>query len=127
MYGRTRRISQRAVLGDILEPQGFLRVDTPGPPPYGLFMAVRAVVVWPDVRLSEKTRPVAAVDDRVRELNRDLCDTMYAENGLSIAAIQIGDPTQMFLVEPKLAGRTENDPPVAFINPEVVWTSEETQ
>jgi peptide deformylase len=52
---------------------------------------------------------------------------MFAENGLGIAAIQIGDPTQMFLVEPRLAGRAENEAPVAFINPEVVWTSDETQ
>jgi peptide deformylase len=52
---------------------------------------------------------------------------MYAENGLGIAALQIGDPTRMFLVEPRLAGRAETDPPVAFINPEVVWTSDETQ
>jgi peptide deformylase len=90
-------------------------------------MAVRKVVVWPDDRLRQDTKPVADIDDRVRELYRDLCDTMYDENGLGIAAIQIGDPTRMFLVEPRLAGRDENDPPVAFINPEVVWTSEETQ
>ena len=90
-------------------------------------MAVRAVVVWPDERLRQKTEPVAEVDDRVRALYRDLCDTMYAENGLGIAAIQIGDPTRMFLVDPKLAGRAEGDPPLAFINPEVVWTSDETQ
>ncbi len=90
-------------------------------------MAVREVVVWPDPRLRQETQPVAAIDDRVRALYRDLCDTMYAENGLGIAAIQIGDPTRMFLVEPKLAGRDENDPPVAFINPEVVFASDETQ
>lgn len=90
-------------------------------------MAIRDVVVWPDPRLTQKTVPVDAVDDRVRQLYQDLCDSMYAENGLGIAAVQIGDPTQMFIVEPKLAGRNENDPPVAFINPEVLWTSEETQ
>jgi peptide deformylase len=90
-------------------------------------MAVRDVVVWPDERLRQKTVPVATVDDRVRALYRDLCDTMYAENGLGIAALQIGDPTAMFIVEPKLAGRAESDPPVAFINPEVVWTSDEMQ
>jgi peptide deformylase len=90
-------------------------------------MAVRKVVVWPDDRLRQDTKPVAEIDDRVKELYRDLCDTMYDENGLGIAAIQIGDPTRMFLVEPRLAGRDENDPPVAFINPEVVWTSDETQ
>lgn len=90
-------------------------------------MAVRKVVVWPDDRLRQETQPVGQVDDRVRALYQDLCDTMYDENGLGIAAIQIGEPTQMFLVEPKLAGRDENDPPVCFINPEVLWTSEETQ
>ncbi|MCA9678544.1 MAG: peptide deformylase [Kofleriaceae bacterium] len=90
-------------------------------------MAVREVVVWPDPRLRQETQVVDQVDDRVRALYRDLCDTMYAENGLGIAAIQIGDPTKMFLVEPKLAGRDENDLPVAFINPEVLWASEETQ
>jgi peptide deformylase len=90
-------------------------------------MAVRPVVIWPDPRLREPTRKVEAVDDAVRALYRDLTDTMYAENGLGIAAIQIGDPTAMFLVEPKLAGRAETDPPVAFINPEILWVSEETE
>jgi peptide deformylase len=51
---------------------------------------------------------------------------MYAHNGLGIAAVQIGDPTRMFLVEPTLAGLSENDEPLAFINPEILWTSEET-
>ncbi|MEZ4358731.1 MAG: peptide deformylase [Kofleriaceae bacterium] len=90
-------------------------------------MAVRPVVIWPDPRLREATRKVESVDDDVRALYRDLTDTMYAENGLGIAAIQIGDPTAMFLVEPKLAGRAESDPPVAFINPEILWVSEETE
>jgi len=54
-------------------------------------------------------------------------DTMYAENGLGIAALQLGDSRRMFIVEPKLAGRDPADPPPAFINPEVVWTSDEEQ
>jgi peptide deformylase len=90
-------------------------------------MAVRPVVIWPDDRLRALTTAVDAIDDRVRALYRDLADTMFAENGLGIAAIQIGDPTKMFLVEPRLAGRGESDAPLAFINPEVLWVSEETQ
>jgi len=90
-------------------------------------MAVRPVVIWPDERLRAPTQAVEAIDDGVRALYRDLCDTMFAENGLGIAAIQIGDPTKMFLVEPRLAGRGEADPPVAFINPEVVSVSDESQ
>ncbi|MBK7537305.1 MAG: peptide deformylase [Myxococcales bacterium] len=90
-------------------------------------MAVRPVVIWPDPRLREPIRKVERIDDAVRALYQDLTDTMFAENGLGIAALQLGDPTAMFLVEAKLAGRGENELPVAFINPEVLWTSEETE
>lgn len=90
-------------------------------------MAVRPIVIWPDPRLREETREVVEITDEVRQLYRDLVDTMYALNGLGIAAIQIGEAAKMFLVEPQLAGRGENDDPVAFINPEVVWTSDDTQ
>jgi peptide deformylase len=52
---------------------------------------------------------------------------MYAENGLGMASLQLGDNRRMFIVEPKLAGLAETDPPVAFINPEVVEVSDEQQ
>ncbi len=91
------------------------------------FMAVRPVVVWPDERLREPSVEIKQIDDSVRALYQDLVDSMYAENGLGIASLQLGDPRRMFIVEPKLAGRAASDPPVAFLNPEVVWTSEETQ
>ncbi|MEO6772019.1 MAG: peptide deformylase [Kofleriaceae bacterium] len=90
-------------------------------------MAVRPTVIWPDARLREPTVEVAAIDDSVRELYRDLCDSMYAENGLGMASLQIGDNRKMFIVEPKLAGLTENDLPLAFINPEVLEASDEIQ
>ncbi|HEY1557382.1 MAG TPA: peptide deformylase [Kofleriaceae bacterium] len=90
-------------------------------------MAVRPVVIWPDPRLREASVPVAEVNESVRELYRDLCDSMYAENGLGMAALQLGDTRRMFIVEPKLAGRAETDPPLCFINPEVTATSSEQQ
>lgn len=90
-------------------------------------MAVRPVVIWPDERLRQPSVAITAVDASVRALYQDLVDSMYAENGLGIAALQLGDPRRMFIVEPKLAGRSETDPPLAFINPEVVETSEEQQ
>jgi peptide deformylase len=94
-------------------------------------MAVRPVVVWPDDRLRQLSVEISAAeianDPTVRQLYQDLVDSMYAENGLGIAALQIGDARRMFIVEPKLAGRDPEDPPVAFINPEVTWTSEEQQ
>ena len=93
----------------------------------GFVMAVRPVVIWPDPRLRQPSVPVTDIDDSVRALYRDLCDSMYAENGLGMASLQLGDPRQLFIVEPKLAGRAESDPPVAFINPVVLETSEEVQ
>ncbi|MGN6109217.1 MAG: peptide deformylase [Kofleriaceae bacterium] len=90
-------------------------------------MAVRPVVVWPDDRLRQPSVAISAIDASVRALYQDLVDSMYAENGLGIAALQIGDPRRMFIVEPKLAGRAESDPPVAFLTPEVIWTSDEQQ
>ena len=90
-------------------------------------MAVRPIVVWPDPRLRLATQEVGEITEEVKHLYRDLSDSMYAQNGLGIAAIQLGVPTKMFLVEPRLAGKTEHDPPMAFINPEIVWASEETE
>lgn len=90
-------------------------------------MAVRPVVVWPDERLRQPSVAITTIDDSVRALYQDLVDSMYAENGLGIAALQLGDARRMFIVEPKLAGLEETDLPVAFINPEVLETSEEQQ
>jgi peptide deformylase len=90
-------------------------------------MAVRDMVIWPDPRLREPSVAVTDFGPSTRQLYQDLVDTMYAERGLGIAALQIGDPRRMFLCEPELAGKAKDDPPVAFINPEVVWTSEEMQ
>lgn len=90
-------------------------------------MAVRPIVVWPDPRLRETTRPITEVTDEIRTLYRDLVDTMYAYDGVGIAAIQIGVPLRMFLVDAAVAGRDDGGDPVAFINPEVVSVSGERE
>lgn len=90
-------------------------------------MAVRPVVIWPDDRLRQESVAITTIDDSVRALYQDLVDSMYAENGLGMAALQLGDPRRLFIVEPKLAGRPESDPPVAFLNPEILEVSEEQQ
>jgi len=85
------------------------------------------MVIWPDPRLRQESQAVTDFGPSLRELYQDLVDTMYVERGLGIAALQIGDPRRVFLVEPELAGRAKDDPAVACVNPEVVWTSDETQ
>jgi peptide deformylase len=90
-------------------------------------MAVREVVIWPDPRLRQPSVAVTEFGPALRGLYQDLVDTMYAERGLGIAALQLGDPTRMFIVEPELAGRAKDAPPVAFVNPEVVAASDDQQ
>ena len=85
-------------------------------------MAVREIVKYPDPILREPTTLVVDIDDDIRELVRDLTDTMYAQNGAGIAAIQIGRLEQIFIIDGKVAGGDENAPPLVFINPEVVET-----
>lgn len=90
-------------------------------------MAVRPIVKYPDPRLRGPTVPVSRVTDEIRKLVADLADTMYAANGAGIAAIQVGAFERIYLVDAAVAGGREEDPPVVFINPEIVWMSEETE
>lgn len=83
-------------------------------------MAVLDVVKYPDPRLREPTFEVESVDDGIRELVRDLTDTMYALNGAGIAAIQVGRLEKIFLIDGRVAGGDDDSPPVVCINPEVV-------
>lgn len=85
-------------------------------------MAVLDVVKYPDPRLREETFAVAEIDDGIRELVRDLTDTMYALNGAGIAAIQVGRLERIFLIDGRVAGGDEDSPPVVCINPQIVET-----
>ncbi len=89
-------------------------------------MAVRPIVVWPDPKLREETKAVETVTDEVRALYKDLWDTMVAYQGIGIASPQIGVPVKMFLIDAMVATGDDGAPPVAFINPEIIATSTET-
>ena len=90
-------------------------------------MAVRPIVKHPDPRLRLPTVPVTAVTDEIRQLCEDLADTMFAANGAGIAAIQVGAFERIFLVDASVAGGREEDPPVVFINPEIIWLSDDIE
>jgi peptide deformylase len=85
-------------------------------------MAVLEVVKYPDPRLREETFAVAEFTDGIRQLVRDLTDTMYALNAAGIAAIQVGRLERIFLIDGKVATGSEAAEPLVFINPEVVET-----
>ena len=73
--------------------------------------------------LKQVSQPVEAIDDEVRQLMADMAETMYAEFGIGIAAIQIGVPKRVIAMDLKSG---EGAPqPRFFINPEITWRSEE--
>jgi peptide deformylase len=86
-------------------------------------MALRDIIVLPDKRLREKSEPVKAVDAEVRALVDDMFETMYKAPGVGLAAIQIGIPRRVVTVD--TAKKDEPKNPQVFINPEIVWSSEE--
>lgn len=87
-------------------------------------MARRTVIIAPDRRLKVRSTPVEVIDASVLTLLDDMLETMYAEDGVGLAAVQVGVPKRLIVadVHPK------DQPPAPFklINPELVWTSDET-
>ncbi len=90
-------------------------------------MATLPIVKYPDVRLRQKCATVETFDDDLKKLVADMADTMYSANGAGLAAIQVGVPLRLFVIEPEVAGRAPTDPVVVFINPEIVMISDEAQ
>ena len=87
-------------------------------------MAIRDILVVPDPVLKQVSKPVDAVDDALRALMDDMLETMYAAPGIGLAAIQIGAPHRVIVMD--LAREGEPKAPRHFVNPEIVWASEET-
>ena len=63
----------------------------------------------------------------MRQLVADMTETMNAANGAGLAAIQVGVPVRLFIVDGHVAGGAEDAPPKVFIDPEIVEISEESQ
>src|SRR5437879_6170204 len=87
-------------------------------------MALREILVVPDPRLKQVSAPVAAVDDELRALMDDMLETMYAAPGIGLAAIQVGVAKRVIVMD--IAKAEEPREPRYFINPEILWASEET-
>jgi peptide deformylase len=90
-------------------------------------MPVRPILRFPDRRLRQKSEPVTAFDAALRALVADMKDTMYLAEGAGLAAIQIGEPLRLFIIDPEVAGRDAEESPLVVANPELVWLSEEEQ
>jgi peptide deformylase len=86
-------------------------------------MAIRPILLIPDPVLRQHCAPVEAIDAEVRGLVADMFETMYAAPGVGLAAIQIGVPKRIAVVD--VAGKEEEPRPIALVNPAIVEVSDE--
>ena len=93
-------------------------------------MALLPIIETPDPLLRRISKPVEAVDDDLRKLIADMFDTMYAAPGIGLAAIQVGVPKRVLVIdlqEPEEEGGDPVRDPKVFINPEILEASDTFQ
>ena len=91
---------------------------------YLRLMTVRPILIAPDPRLKAVSKDVVAVDGDIRRLADDMLESMYAADGIGLAAIQIGVPKRILVMD--LARKDGKNEPRVFVNPTILWTSDET-
>ncbi|HWY60720.1 MAG TPA: peptide deformylase [Rhizomicrobium sp.] len=113
----------------LLDPSGLLA--------YFQGMAVRPIITAPDPRLKAVSTDVQKVDGETRKLAQDMADSMYAADGIGLAAVQIGVPKRVIVMDlnqkegdqkedGKKTGRKTNKKDWrVFINPKILWASDE--
>jgi peptide deformylase len=86
-------------------------------------MALRHIITLPDPKLRLASAPLERVDDAVRRTLDDMMETMREAPGIGLAAIQIAEPIRLVVLD--LAKKDEPAQPLYFVNPEIVWSSDE--
>lgn len=85
---------------------------------------IRPIISLPDRRLRAVSKSVENIDPDVKKLVEDMFETMYDAPGVGLAAIQLGVPLRVVTID---ATRGDDEKqPVALINPELIWTSDES-
>ena len=91
-------------------------------------MAIREILEVPDLRLKTVSTRVEVFDDALKALVADMFETMYAAPGIGLAAVQVGVPVRLLVIdlqEPQEEGGEPVRDPKVFINPEVLWHSDD--
>lgn len=83
-------------------------------------MATLEILEFPDPRLRTIAKPIAAVDDSIRQLADDMLETMYAAPGIGLAATQVNVHQRLVVIDVS----DDKDQPLVFINPEVTVLSD---
>ena len=85
-------------------------------------MALKKILTEPNKILRQKSLPVEKVDGELQKLIDDMLETMYAAPGIGLAAIQVGVPKRIIVLD--VASKDEPKNPMCFINPEIIEKSE---
>jgi peptide deformylase len=99
------------------------QTDHPKRRPFKSIMALRPILILPDPHLRLVCAPVVNVDDGLRRLMDDMVETMHDAPGIGLAASQIGVMKRLVVID--LAKKDEPPQPQYFVNPQIVWSSEE--
>jgi peptide deformylase len=86
-------------------------------------MAILNILRYPDPRLHKVAKPVAAFDERLEKLVADMAETMYEAPGIGLAASQVDVHEQVVVIDIT----EEKNALVAYINPEILWASDDKQ
>jgi peptide deformylase len=100
-----------------------VQIDHFPPTAYIASMALRDILILPDKRLRLVSEPVKTIDKELRTLVEDMFETMYDAPGIGLAAIQVGVPKRIVTMD--LSKKDEDKVQRVFINPEIVWSSDE--
>jgi|TARA_B110000503_G_C6897605_1_gene309364 peptide deformylase len=85
-------------------------------------MALLSILCYPDSRLNTIAAPVLEVDQRIKQLAADMLETMYAAQGIGLAASQVDVHVRLIVIDVS----EQHNSPLVLINPELIWTSQET-
>ena len=86
-------------------------------------MALRHIITLPDPKLRLVSKPIERIDGPLKKLIDDMIETMHDAPGIGLAAIQIAEPIRLLVVD--VAKKDEPPQPQVFVNPEILWRSDE--
>jgi len=86
-------------------------------------MALKEILTEPNKILRKKSLPVKKVDKNIKKLMDDMLDTMYHASGIGLAAIQVGVPKRIIVIDLLKEDKSKN--PMYFVNPEIIWSSKD--
>jgi len=92
-------------------------------------MALREVLKFPDKKLREISKPIVEITDEIRSLAQDMCNVMYDEPGIGLAAPQVGEAVRLVVVDTEWTQDDVERNPLVLVNPEIteregeiIWT-----